>query len=79
MAYPNTVLETEGYDEILNSVYGMGRSISAYKGHYLTRHGGAIGGFYSQVSMMPYDSIGVIVFVNGAHNGSTQEKLSSVV
>lgn len=70
IAYPNYELETSGYDEILNSVYGMGRSISAYKGHYLTRHGGAIGGFYSQVSMMPYDSIGVIVFVNGAHNGS---------
>jgi hypothetical protein len=70
IAYPNFELETKGYEEILNSVYGMGRSISAYKGHYLTRHGGAIGGFYSQVSMMPYDSIGVIVFVNGAHNGS---------
>jgi CubicO group peptidase (beta-lactamase class C family) len=70
IAYPNYELETNGYEEILNSVYGMGRSIAAYKGHYLTRHGGAIGGFYSQVSMMPYDSIGVIVFVNGAHNGS---------
>lgn len=68
IAYPNTALENEGYDEILNSIYGMGRSFAAYKGHYLTRHGGAIGGFYSQVSMMPYDSIGVLVFVNGAHN-----------
>ena len=66
IAYPNTALETEGYDEILNSVYGMGRSFKAYKGHYFTSHGGAIGGFYSQVSMMPYDSIGVLVFVNGA-------------
>jgi CubicO group peptidase (beta-lactamase class C family) len=68
IAYPNTALETKGYDEILNSVYGMGRRIAAYKGHYFTRHGGAIGGFYSQVSMMPNDSIGVLVFVNGAHN-----------
>lgn len=66
IAYPNTALETKGYDEILNSVYGMGRSFAAYKGYYFTRHGGAIGGFYSQVSMMPYDSIGVLVFVNGA-------------
>ena len=68
IAYPNTALETKGYDEILNSVYGMGRSFAAYKGHYFTRHGGAIGGFYSQVSMMPYDSIGVFVFVNGAQS-----------
>lgn len=66
IAYPNTALETKGYDEILNSVYGMGRRFAAYKGHYFTRHGGSIGGFYSQVSMMPYDSIGVLVFVNGA-------------
>jgi CubicO group peptidase (beta-lactamase class C family) len=76
IAYPNFELETRGYDEILNSVYGMGRGISAYKGHYLTRHGGSIGGFYSLVSMMPYDSIGVIVFVNGAHNGSLPSIIS---
>lgn len=68
IAYPNTALETKGYDEILNSVYGMGRQFAAYKGHYFTSHGGAIGGFYSQVSMMPYDSLGVLIFVNGAHN-----------
>ena len=30
-------------------------------------HGGAIGGFHSQVSLMPYDGIGVIVFVIGDH------------
>jgi hypothetical protein len=68
MANPNTALETKGYDEILNPAYGMGRSSASYKGHFLTKHGGAIGGFYSQVSMLPYDSIGVVVFVNGAHN-----------
>jgi CubicO group peptidase (beta-lactamase class C family) len=76
IAYPNFELETKGYDEILNSAYGMGRGISAYKGHYFTRHGGSIGGFYSLVSMMPYDSIGVIVFVNGAHNGSLPSIIS---
>ena len=68
MANPNTALESKGYKEILNPVYGMGRSFYAYKGHYSTQHGGAIGGFYSQVSTLLYDGIGVIVFVNGAHN-----------
>ena len=52
------------YFESLNSLYGMGRGTVSYKGHYMTRHGGAIGGIYSQVSFMPADSIGVIVFVN---------------
>lgn len=55
------------YFENLNSIYGMGRSTSSYKGHYLTQHGGAIGGIYSNIYFMPTDSIGVIVFTNGAH------------
>ncbi len=55
------------YFENLNSIYGMGRSTSSYKGHYLTQHGGAIGGIYSNIYFMPADSIGVIVFTNGAH------------
>jgi hypothetical protein len=52
------------YFENLNSIYGMGRSTSSYKGHYLTSHGGAIGGIYSNISFMPVDSIGIIVFTN---------------
>jgi CubicO group peptidase (beta-lactamase class C family) len=68
IATPNSALESKGYNEILNRTYGMGRSFASYKGHYFANHGGAIGGFYSQVSMMPYDSIGVLVFVNGDHN-----------
>lgn len=55
------------YFENLNSIYGMGRGTSSYKGHYRTQHSGAIGGIYSSVSFMPGDSIGVIVFSNGAH------------
>ena len=50
--------------ENLNAVYGMGRSTSSYKGHYLVQHGGSVGGIYSNVSIMPADSIGVIVFTN---------------
>ncbi len=52
------------YFENLNSIYGMGRGTSSYKGHYLTGHGGSIGGIYSYISLMPADSIGVIVFTN---------------
>ena len=52
------------YFENLNSMYGMGRATSSYKGHYFVQHGGAIGGIYSNISIMPADSIGVIVFTN---------------
>jgi CubicO group peptidase (beta-lactamase class C family) len=65
IALPNTGLENKGYKEILNSVYGMGRFFTSYKGHFLTYHGGDLPGFHSQISTMPYDSIGVIVFVIG--------------
>jgi CubicO group peptidase (beta-lactamase class C family) len=67
IAVPNTNLEIRGWGELLNSVYGMGRYTSSYRGHLLAYHGGDIDGMHSQVSMMPYDSIGVIVLVIGDH------------
>lgn len=65
IAMPNTGLENKGYREMLNNVYGMGRWTGVYRGHLLADHGGDLPGFHSQISMMPTDSIGVIVFVIG--------------
>jgi hypothetical protein len=67
IAMPNVGLEKRGWTEVLNSVYGMGRWYASYRGHYLAFHGGDLPGFHSQVSCMPYDSIGVVVFVIGDH------------
>jgi CubicO group peptidase (beta-lactamase class C family) len=67
IAQTNTLAEARGFWEILNPVYGMGRSSSSYRGHLLTLHGGDLPGFHSQVSFMPRDGIGVIVFVIGDH------------
>lgn len=67
------------YFENLNSIYGMGRGSSSYKGHYRVQHGGAIGGIYSAVSIMPVDSIGVIVFTNGAHAGQLPGIISNII
>ena len=58
---------TAKYKEMQNPVYGMGRWVSSYRGHLYTEHGGALDGIYSQVSFMPQDSIGVIVFAIGDH------------
>jgi hypothetical protein len=44
--------------------------MSSYRGHYLTYHGGDLNGIHSQISCMPYDSIGVIVFTIGDHTSS---------
>ena len=67
IALPNTAAETRGFWEILNSAYGMGRWTASYRGRLLAYHGGDLPGFHSQVSMMPKEGIGVIVFVIGDH------------
>ena len=67
------------YYEEINSMYGMARYTSSYKGHYRTQHGGSIGGIYSQVSFMPNDSVGVIVFMNGVHARPMLEVLVNTV
>jgi hypothetical protein len=48
-------------------VYGTGRWTASYRGHLIAYHGGDINGFHSQISMMPYDGLGVIVLVIGDH------------
>ena len=63
----NGLLE-QGFTEILNPVYGMGRQSISYRGHQLVLHGGDLNGIHSQISYMPQDEIGVIVFVIGDHS-----------
>jgi CubicO group peptidase (beta-lactamase class C family) len=67
IALPNTALEARGYGELLNAAYGTGRWTASYRGHLIAYHGGDINGFHSQVSIMPYDGIGVVVLVIGDH------------
>jgi CubicO group peptidase (beta-lactamase class C family) len=67
IALPNTAAETRGFWEVLNGVYGMGRWTASYRGHLIAYHGGDLPGFHSQVSYMPKEGIGVIVFVIGDH------------
>ena len=68
ISLPNTALETRGWSEVLNAAYGMGRQTASYRGHLLTFHGGDLPGFHTQVSFMPQDHIGVIVFEIGNHS-----------
>lgn len=65
---PNTLGESQGFWELLNPAYGMGRQTAAYRGHLITYHGGDLPGFHSQISFMPNDKIGVIVLVIGDHS-----------
>src|SRR2546423_13959557 len=65
---PNTLGESQGFWELLNPAYGLGRQTAAYRGHLITYHGGDLPGFHSQVSFLPNDKIGVIVLVISDHS-----------
>jgi CubicO group peptidase (beta-lactamase class C family) len=67
IALPNTAGETRGWWEVLNRAYGMGRWTASYRGRLIAFHGGDLPGFHSQISFMPNEHIGVIVFVIGDH------------
>jgi CubicO group peptidase (beta-lactamase class C family) len=67
IALANTMLETRGWGELLNSVYGTGRWTASYRGHLIRYHGGDINGFHSQVAMLPSEGYGVVVLVIGDH------------
>lgn len=69
IALNNSLLE-QGFTEVLNPFYGMGRQTASYRGHQLLLHGGDFDGIHSQISYMPQDNIGVIVFVIGDHGFS---------
>ncbi len=76
IALPNTTAEVLGYWEALNAAYGMGRETVSYRGRLLTFHGGDLPGFHSQVSFMPKERIGVLVFVIGDHCASLYNTVS---
>jgi len=73
---PNTLGESQGFWELLNPAYGMGRETAAYRGHLITFHGGDLPGFHSQVSFLPNDHIGVIVLVISDHSAPLYNVIS---
>jgi len=61
---PQMVSSQTMTDEIFFSSYGLGWSITSYRGHFRCEHGGGIDGFISDVSLYPRDGIGVVVLTN---------------
>ena len=56
-----------GWVEIVNPQYGLGRQTASYRGRLLTYHGGDLPGIHTQVSFLPQEKLGVLVFVIGDH------------
>jgi CubicO group peptidase (beta-lactamase class C family) len=55
---------SERWKEIGLSSYGMAFNVSAYRGHKMVSHGGAIDGFTAQFAFLPQDQIGVVALAN---------------
>lgn len=76
IALPNAAGQTRGWWEVLNQAYGMGRWTASYRGKLIAFHGGDLPGFHSQISFMPNEKIGVIVFVIGNHTAPLYNPIS---
>jgi len=61
---PQMVASGSMTDEVFYSSYGLGWSITSYRGHLRIEHGGGIGGFVSSVCLLPKDSVGIVVLTN---------------
>lgn len=74
---PQTIADKEGkYDELSNSLSCMGRFIQSYKGHKITSHTGSIDGFYSNLTFIPKDSLGIFIVYNAVPAGSLRPVIS---
>jgi len=51
-------------DELGVATYGLGLSVTSYRGRKLVQHGGGIDGFISQMSWLPRERIGIMVVTN---------------
>jgi len=51
-------------DELGVATYGLGLSVTSYRGQKLVQHGGGIDGFISQMAWLPKERIGIMVLTN---------------
>ena len=65
MQTPQMVIpDTSPFPELGHSQYGMGFTVTSYRGHKLVQHGGALDGFSTLLSFLPQDGLGLLVLSN---------------
>jgi len=65
MHTPHMVLSSiSPHKELINQTYGLGWFIEAYRGYRYVHHGGNIDGFSALVTLVPTESLGVVVLTN---------------
>ncbi len=74
---PNTIADREGrWEELSHALYGLGRTVSMYKGYKITSHTGSIDGFYSNMTLIPSLGLGIFMVHNGEPGGSFRSAMA---
>ena len=74
---PNAIADREGkWEEVSNALYGLGRTISMYKGYKITSHTGSIDGYYSNLTFIPSLGLGIFMVHNGEPGGSYRSAMA---
>lgn len=76
---PQTIIPLDSITERLRpsthfQAYGLGWSLSDYRGRKLVAHGGAIDGFRAVVGLVPEERLGVVVLSNGGEPRSRADE-----
>jgi CubicO group peptidase (beta-lactamase class C family) len=74
---PNAIADKEGkWPELSNSLYALGRIIQTYKGYKIAMHTGSIDGYYSNLTFIPSENIGVFMVHNSEPAGSLRSVMA---
>jgi CubicO group peptidase (beta-lactamase class C family) len=74
---PNAIADRVGkWDELSNSLYGLGRAMQTYKGYKIATHTGSIDGFYSNLTFIPQQELGIFMVYNGSAAGIMRSVLA---
>jgi CubicO group peptidase (beta-lactamase class C family) len=57
------------WKELSHPLYALGRNVQTYKGFQIATHTGSIDGYYSNMTLMPNDSIGIFLVYNSNRAG----------
>lgn len=61
---PQILVGDSSFEELPIQMYGLGWLVAQYRNHWVNFHSGAIDGFITNISFMPEEKIGIIVFAN---------------
>lgn len=68
---PNNIADkVMKWDELSNALYCLGRTIQTYKGYKIQTHTGSIDGFYSNLTLIPEEQLGIFMVHNSVPAGS---------